>query len=357
MALFLLALGGQSESSGENREQWRPRSLSRGGGRLTRRDSSRRQELDESHTEEWLVPEAGDLSEAEQRRQQAEGLPKRRFAPTGERSQELDDREVGGGGASEGGRHLRMVLEQKLAAMQERAETAERRAGEAESRATEAEKRAEEAAERARVAEARADNAVKGEQELRTGLEPELAAIKQNLEAAERRAQESGKLAVEAEQRADQAAERARIAESQAEEAIGLEQRVRTQAAQDFAATEKRAAEAERRADEAEARIEVAERRTGPAQERAEGTARRSQKERRRPARGPAQPRPSNGHQLDINAVGFEDLRGLGLSVTESARVIAIRDVRNGFDSLKELDDLADLSKDVVSKLKRHVRV
>jgi hypothetical protein len=61
--------------------------------------------------------------------------------------------------------------------------------------------------------------------------------------------------------------------------------------------------------------------------------------------------------RLDINAVRFEDLRGLGLSVSQSARVIATRDVRSGFKSLKELDDLDDLPNEVVSRLKQRVRV
>jgi hypothetical protein len=43
--------------------------------------------------------------------------------------------------------------------------------------------------------------------------------------------------------------------------------------------------------------------------------------------------------------------------VAQSARLIATRDVREGFESLKELDDLDDLPQDVVATLKKRLRV
>jgi DNA uptake protein ComE-like DNA-binding protein len=51
----------------------------------------------------------------------------------------------------------------------------------------------------------------------------------------------------------------------------------------------------------------------------------------------------ANG-KLDVNAASFEELRNLGLSVTQSARLIAYRDVRGGYKSLDELDDIPGLS-------------
>jgi DNA uptake protein ComE-like DNA-binding protein len=48
--------------------------------------------------------------------------------------------------------------------------------------------------------------------------------------------------------------------------------------------------------------------------------------------------------KLDLNEVTFEQLRDMGLSVTLSARVMAYRDVRNGFKSLDELDEIPGLS-------------
>jgi DNA uptake protein ComE-like DNA-binding protein len=50
--------------------------------------------------------------------------------------------------------------------------------------------------------------------------------------------------------------------------------------------------------------------------------------------------------KVDLNHATFEELRKLGLSVTQTARVIAYRDVRGGFESLDELDDIPGLPKD-----------
>jgi DNA uptake protein ComE-like DNA-binding protein len=49
---------------------------------------------------------------------------------------------------------------------------------------------------------------------------------------------------------------------------------------------------------------------------------------------------------LDLNYASFEELRDLGLSVTQCARVIAYRDTRGGFDSVDELDEIPGLPKD-----------
>jgi len=89
--------------------------------------------------------------------------------------------------------------------------------------------------------------------------------------------------------------------------------------------------------------------RTGPAEEQ---RAVDRPKSRRRKAK----PRTAKEERLDINTVDFEDLRALGLSVSQSTRLIATRDARMGFDSLKELDDLADLPRDVISTLKQRLR-
>jgi DNA uptake protein ComE-like DNA-binding protein len=54
----------------------------------------------------------------------------------------------------------------------------------------------------------------------------------------------------------------------------------------------------------------------------------------------------------DVNEVSFERLRELGLTVTQSARVIAYRETRGGFDSLEELDEIPGLPKDTRETLK-----
>jgi DNA uptake protein ComE-like DNA-binding protein len=147
----------------------------------------------------------------------------------------------------------------------------------------------------------------------------------------------------------------------------------------DIAALRKSLAEAERRAEQAEQRADEATRRGRELSDRLEAElsqrlerelAATERKAKRRVASGPkasaakskasrpkANTSASNGQRLDINSVRFEDLRGLGLTVAQSARLIATRDVRNGFDSLKELDELPDLPSDVVLTLKRSLQV
>jgi DNA uptake protein ComE-like DNA-binding protein len=50
--------------------------------------------------------------------------------------------------------------------------------------------------------------------------------------------------------------------------------------------------------------------------------------------------------------VTFEQLRGLGLSVTQATRVIAYRERKDGFSSLDDLDDLPGMPKDLLDDLK-----
>jgi DNA uptake protein ComE-like DNA-binding protein len=53
--------------------------------------------------------------------------------------------------------------------------------------------------------------------------------------------------------------------------------------------------------------------------------------------------------------MSFEQLRELGLSVTQSARLIAYRDTRGGFDSLDELDEVPGLPKELRRTLRDEV--
>ena len=61
--------------------------------------------------------------------------------------------------------------------------------------------------------------------------------------------------------------------------------------------------------------------------------------------------------KLDLNAATFEQLRGLGLSVTQSARLVAHRDVNEGFGSLDELDNIPGLPRETLSRLKTQLKV
>ena len=70
------------------------------------------------------------------------------------------------------------------------------------------------------------------------------------------------------------------------------------------------------------------------------------------PARRGRSARKEKNGKLDLNAATFEELRGLGLSVTQSARLIAYRDVRGGYESLDELDDIPGLPRETRAELR-----
>jgi DNA uptake protein ComE-like DNA-binding protein len=78
------------------------------------------------------------------------------------------------------------------------------------------------------------------------------------------------------------------------------------------------------------------------------------------PPKRPAKPRKPKGDlagKPDLNEVTFEELRGLGLSVTQSARMIAYRDVRGGFGSIDELNGIPGLSRETLAKLNDQLSV
>lgn len=59
----------------------------------------------------------------------------------------------------------------------------------------------------------------------------------------------------------------------------------------------------------------------------------------------------------DLNTVTFDELRGLGLTVNQSASVIAAREVRQRFDSVEEVAEIRGLSNKAVSLLVSSLRV
>jgi competence protein ComEA len=120
----------------------------------------------------------------------------------------------------------------------------------------------------------------------------------------------------------------------------------------------KRADAAERKANAEQEANDFAAREAEKAKPRATG--RRSTKQATRPsaksAARPAGASRSNG-ELDVNEASFEELRSLGLSVTQSARVIAYRDVRGGYKSLDELDDIPGLSETTKKDLRGQLKL
>jgi DNA uptake protein ComE-like DNA-binding protein len=65
----------------------------------------------------------------------------------------------------------------------------------------------------------------------------------------------------------------------------------------------------------------------------------------------------TEGTQLDVNSATFEELRDLGLSITQSARIIAHRDTRDRFRSLDELNGIPGLPKETRATLRSQLRV
>ena len=55
---------------------------------------------------------------------------------------------------------------------------------------------------------------------------------------------------------------------------------------------------------------------------------------------------------VDLNDATFEQLRSLGMSVTQATRVIAYRERKDGFGSIDDLDSVPGFPKDLLSDLK-----
>jgi DNA uptake protein ComE-like DNA-binding protein len=60
---------------------------------------------------------------------------------------------------------------------------------------------------------------------------------------------------------------------------------------------------------------------------------------------------------LDLNSASFDDFRQLGLSVTQSARLVARREARGRFTSPDDLDELWGFPRHVIEELKARIRV
>ena len=64
----------------------------------------------------------------------------------------------------------------------------------------------------------------------------------------------------------------------------------------------------------------------------------------------PAQP-------LSINSASYEDLRTLGLSVTQTGRVLAHRERTGGYESLEDLDEIPGFPTGFLDDLKARLRL
>ncbi len=116
----------------------------------------------------------------------------------------------------------------------------------------------------------------------------------------------------------------------------------------------KRKAAMERRKAE---RTEVrAERKRAAEERRAQraraAEAKREEAETKRQGAEQAEP---EGPKLDVNEATFDQLRQLGLSVTQATRVIAYRERQEGFDSVDDLDTVPGFPMAFLADLKQRL--
>jgi DNA uptake protein ComE-like DNA-binding protein len=60
---------------------------------------------------------------------------------------------------------------------------------------------------------------------------------------------------------------------------------------------------------------------------------------------------------VNVNEASYDQLRKLGLSVTQTGRVLAARDEAGGFKSLDELDGIPGFPRSFLSELKTKLTV
>ena len=66
---------------------------------------------------------------------------------------------------------------------------------------------------------------------------------------------------------------------------------------------------------------------------------------------------PAPGEPVNVNEATFEQLRELGMSVTQATRVIAYRERRDGFESVDQMDTIPGLPKPMLDALKQKLTV
>jgi DNA uptake protein ComE-like DNA-binding protein len=58
---------------------------------------------------------------------------------------------------------------------------------------------------------------------------------------------------------------------------------------------------------------------------------------------------------VNVNTANFEELRNLGMSVTQTGRVLAFRERNQGFKSLDELDAIPGFPRDFLDSIKHRL--
>jgi DNA uptake protein ComE-like DNA-binding protein len=110
--------------------------------------------------------------------------------------------------------------------------------------------------------------------------------------------------------------------------------------------------EAEKRAESERTRAEDAKREATKLRERAEAMKRAAG--RATAMANPGEGGADDGGALDLNMASFEELRAVGLSVTQAARLIGQREQHGGFESVGDVDAIVGIPKTVKQTLKQH---
>jgi DNA uptake protein ComE-like DNA-binding protein len=97
--------------------------------------------------------------------------------------------------------------------------------------------------------------------------------------------------------------------------------------------------------------LETTRRRLERAEERAAAAERALDEVRAEPREEPSEPLLGNG-PVDLNSASFDQLRGVGMSVSQARRVIAYRDRSEGFDSVDDLEGIPGFPQAFLAELK-----
>ena len=63
------------------------------------------------------------------------------------------------------------------------------------------------------------------------------------------------------------------------------------------------------------------------------------------------------GESVALNSASYEELRGLGFSVTQTGRVLAFREEKGGFKSVDELDKIPGFPRSFLDQVKDRLTV
>jgi DNA uptake protein ComE-like DNA-binding protein len=110
--------------------------------------------------------------------------------------------------------------------------------------------------------------------------------------------------------------------------------------------------EAEKLAKSEGSRAERAERKVAALRERVESMKRAAAQAAA--VATPEEAREDAAGRVDLNSASFEQLRAIGLSVTQAARLIGQREQHGGFASVDDVDGIVGIPRDVKQSLKDH---